>query len=88
MLARRAPGADVELATQRAALAEAQLAAAEAELEAVNARLERIVTLLAETRRDREAAIDLLECRRRSLGWRLTEPLRAGKRAALRLRGR
>lgn len=88
MLAQRAPGADVELATQRAALAEAQLAAAEVELEAVHARLERIVTLLAETRREREAAIELFERQRRSLGWRLTEPLRAGKRAALRFRGR
>lgn len=88
MLAEPGPGAEVELATQRAALAEAQLAAAEAELEAAHVRLERVVALLVETRRDREATLDLLERQRRSLSWTLTQPLRSAKRVAVRFRGR
>jgi len=88
MLAEQGPAAEVELATQRAALAEARLAAAEIELEALHGRLDRVVALLVETRRDREATAGLPTRQHRSLSWKLTEPLRAGKRAALGFRGR
>ena len=50
-------------------------------------REQRIVALLVQTRRERDAANHWLQQHRGSLSWKLTEPLRAAKRLVARSRG-
>lgn len=81
------PAGQISPAEQRAALAEVQLLAAEAEVEVLRARQEHLTATLLASQREREATQYWLDQHRRSLSWRITEPLRAAKRAAIRYRG-